>query len=702
MDKQNLNITNSLLFKKWSRKTFASFASLNKIIKIGFLVFSYGFISQSIQAQEINDTSAITTKVDLDEVVVSASRSPKLHSEVARVITIIPKTHIQSGAVQSLQEILEYALNVDVRQRGVNGVQADVSIRGGSFDQTLFLLNGIPINDPQTGHHNLNLPVDLESIDRIEILSGPASRIFGPNAFSGAINIITNSESAKKINIALSGGQHYFYNGSATMQYSIGKTNHFIAFSTKGSQGYADNTDFKTYNAFYHGNYISNIGRLELQAGYMNKAFGANSFYTAKYPEQYEQVRNKFASLHYSNDFGKVNTKTGVYWRRNHDRFELFREDRYQFDNGYFITENQDTATYVPNVYADWNYYPNHNYHQTDILGANTKTSIRTKLGKTSIGLDFRYEHIYSNVLGLEMDTPIDAPEEVRGQFTKEAARKHFNAYLEHQYNINRFNITAGILGHYNNDYGFYTSSGGELSYRFGSKLKMFTTINQAMRMPTFTDLYYSGPSNIGNPDLKPEQAINYEVGLKGKYKMVNWHFSGFLRNTYNAIDWVKEPADEKYTTINHTSIQTRGFEYSGTINTKKKHAYSRLIDYISYSYCFIDVVKANDDNMISAYAMDYLKHKYSISAGHTLYKAIGFSWNFSFQDRNGTYTDENNVEQEYKPFALMDARLYWKKNSYLAYVEASNLFNTKYRDLGTVIQPGIWMKAGIKVNLNL
>jgi len=150
---------------------------------------------------------------DLDEIEVSAQRSPALYSQVARIVSVIERKEIEASPAQSVQDLLEYVAGIDVRQRGAEGVQADVSIRGGTFDQTLILLNGINITDPQTGHHNLNIPVSLSQIERIEILEGPAARVYGPNAFSGAINIVTLQNDSKSVRLQLSGGSFgYFEN----------------------------------------------------------------------------------------------------------------------------------------------------------------------------------------------------------------------------------------------------------------------------------------------------------------------------------------------------------------------------------------------------------------------------------------------------------------------------------------------------------
>ena len=181
-----------LAFSKWSNKGFAVFSSLKKVVKISTLAVAYLLFANpnSVSAQSV-DTSSVSRNYDLESIDVTSEQLPETYSNISRVVVTITQKEIERAAVTSVNELLEYAANIDIRQRGTNGVQADISMRGGTFDQVLVLLNGVNITDPQTGHHNLNLPVHLSSIKKIEILKGPGAWKFGPGAFNGAINIIT-------------------------------------------------------------------------------------------------------------------------------------------------------------------------------------------------------------------------------------------------------------------------------------------------------------------------------------------------------------------------------------------------------------------------------------------------------------------------------------------------------------------------------
>ncbi|HPR74412.1 MAG TPA: TonB-dependent receptor plug domain-containing protein, partial [Bacteroidales bacterium] len=234
-------------FRCWSRKNYAVFNSLHKVIKICTLCIIYNIVALPVQAQLQQDNDSLEVKAyGLGDVVVTAGRTPIQIQRAARFVAVITKSDIERSPAQNLNDLLRYIAGVDIRQRGPLGAQADLSIRGGTYDQTLILLNGVNITDPQTGHHNLNLPVDLESIERVEILQGPAAKSFGPNAFNGAINIITGN--SKPYHIRLSGmlGQYGLYKASVNISNTIGDFGHFLSISRMSSDGYIKNTDFLT------------------------------------------------------------------------------------------------------------------------------------------------------------------------------------------------------------------------------------------------------------------------------------------------------------------------------------------------------------------------------------------------------------------------------------------------------------------------
>ncbi len=435
-------------------------------------------ILAGMQAYSRGDTARPERVVTTDEVVVTAARVPMLWSEAGRMLTVIGKEEIANAPARSIQDLLEYAVNVDVRQRGNFGVQSDISMRGGTFDQTLILLNGIKINDPQTGHHNMNLPIELDNVERIEILQGPASRVYGPNAFSGAINIITNSAGRRNLHLSLSEGEYNTYSAAAGGCFNLGRVNNYVSFTKKNSEGYMPNTDYNLANFFYRAGTRLAGGTLEAQAGYTDKAFGANSFYSAKYPDQFERTRTTFATIKYTAGTGLRFTPS-LYWRRHNDKFELFR-----------------------NAAPSW--YKNHNYHRTDVLGGGANLSYISDLGTTSAGVEVRYEGILSNVLGKPLSTPISVPGEGGAMFTRSDSRVNTSLFLEHSVTAGICSASFGVMLNDNTAFGFKAFPGMDVNLKITGGASVFASANKALRIPTFTDLYYSAPNMTAYPAPSP------------------------------------------------------------------------------------------------------------------------------------------------------------------------------------------------------
>ncbi len=672
------NAQRILTFKKWGRKNYSLFLMLRRTVHISVLAVSYLVAAPILSQATEQDTTEVKMQYDLDQIEVSAQRTPAMFSQVARIISVIERKEIEQASAQSVQELLEYVAGVDVRQRGAEGIQADVSIRGGTFDQTLILLNGVNITDPQTGHHNLNLPLSLAQVERIEILEGPAARVYGPNAFSGAINIVSQQADSKSIRGSLSGGSFGYFDGNLSGAFATGKLNHSIAANRKSSDGYIENTDFKSSNLFYSNQLNADKGTFSFQAGASEKGFGANSFYTPKYPNQYEETNTFFTSAKWESN-SKIHLTPLVYYRRHQDRFELFRDNP-----------------------ASW--YTNHNYHLTNVYGANLNSWFQWDLGKTAFGVEYRSENILSNVLGEELDQPRDVPGE-DAQFTKSAGRNTVSMFFEHAAYINNWTFTAGLMSNYitESDLGVNVFPGIDVSYQFIPEFKIFTSYNTSLRMPTFTDLYYKGPTNIGNPDLNPEKSATIEAGLKLNKSFIKGHVVVFYRQGKDIIDWVKINEGDVWQPQNLTELNSLGTEVQLQMNLKQQFG-GMYPNKIMFSYFNNRLEKANLD-FISNYVLDNLKHKFVGSVNQSLAKNLSVDIKATFQDREGTYTEfvDNAFgnEVDYSSFCLFDAKINYNWKYLNLYVSANNLFDITYNDIGNVVQPGRWFKTGITYRLD-
>ena len=215
-------------------------------MKLFFLTFSFFIIFNSIQSQ----IDTLNSK-KLDEVIIRSSRIDIPFSENSRNIRVISRNDLISMNVVNLIETFQKISGIDVRQRGVNGTQADLYIRGGTFDQTLLLVDGFKLDDPQTGHHSLNLIIPIQLIERVEVIKGSAARVFGQNAFTGAINIVTIDPAKSKSKIKFLKGSYNQNHFQGLLGNNILKSNSFSYYSYNESDGYRYNTDYINKEFFF-------------------------------------------------------------------------------------------------------------------------------------------------------------------------------------------------------------------------------------------------------------------------------------------------------------------------------------------------------------------------------------------------------------------------------------------------------------------
>lgn len=623
-------------------------------------------------------TAQIDT-ITFDEFRIYAPAPSALNKEDIREVQIISNEDLKALPVNNINDALELICGVDIRKRGDEGMQGDVSIRGGNFDQVIILLDGINITDPQTGHHSMNLPIDFEDIERIEILKGSAARIWGANAFSGAINIISKKNIGNTLRIGLTQGSNEYIRPAISTSFKTGKAINYVSASMSSSDGYRENTDLEYKNLFYKTEVQMNGASLLASVGYIDKAFGANSFYTPKYPNQFEQIRSSFANMQFRKHLNKTILEVKPYVRRHQDRFELFR--------------------YNP---AIW--YKGHNYHLTYTKGIKIDYTVFNSFGKTSIGTEYRNDFILSNVLGEERNEVMDVPHESQGKFSHDYQRNNTSVFADHSVKISNLTISGGaMLSSYNsNDY--KVLPGMELNYKVKENLlSIYASYNESYRLPTFTDLFYVGPTNLGNKDLKPETSKCFEIGAKSKTKSIHSNVALFYNQGKNIIDWVKLNDTLLWQSMNHTELDTYGAEVTSIIDLKELG--SKAFQQIHLGYAYANSDKESGE-YISHYALDYLKHKISCRLNMKIINQLHSSIAVNYQDREGTYEafdfeTKNYVgEKDFEPFTLCDTKLYWKQEDLQMFLECSNLFDVTYHDYGNIPMPGRTFRWGVQMSV--
>lgn len=627
---------------------------------------------------------------ELKEVEISATRSQTTMKKNGRSVSVISKQEIEEAPVTSIDELLDYAVNSDMRQRGYFNMQTDVSLRGSSFDQVLILLNGVKLADPQTGHHSMDLPVTVEDIERIEILYGGASRIFGVYAFAGAVNIITKNSDNHSVSGGVTAGEYGLreYRGSGTLAFD--QHSHRITAVKRESDGYMENTDFDYTNLFWQSEYHTDKLDVTFNAGYTDKGFGSQNFYSAAFPDQYSAVNILFGSLQGSLKTGDNGVLTGrTYYRRNQSRFELFREseDFYRRVGEHTFVRGEDTL-------APW--YTTHNYHVNTSYGAEVNYTQNWKWGETSAGFEYREEGILSNNLG----TPMGEVRQVPGEpdyavYDKSHYRTNYSAYLEHSFQIENLFVSLGTMYNINTEFGNNFFPGIDVSYMAGKHFKPYASVNRSLRFPTFTDLYYSLGNAQGSEHLMPEHSINYEAGTYFYGSGISGRVSLFRREGRNLIDWIRYTGSDTAFASNLTRVNLNGAELDVRLNPKKFLGEKFPVNSLRMSYSYM-VADSTSQGFESSYALDFLEHKAGIKAGFNIYKGLSASLGASYQKRIGSYATAEGQTVPFPNVFLTNLRLTQEIRFFRIFAEASNLLDQEYVDIGNVRMPGRWIRAGV------
>ena len=590
-----------------------------------------------------------STKVEIEEIIIQANRLQLPVSESSNTINIITRQQLENTPVQSVAEALQHIAGLDIRQRGVHGVQADVSLRGGTFDQVLILINGVKMADPQTGHHALNLPLDMDNIERIEILKGPAARIYGANAFAGAINIVTKTPDKPFVNISLVGGENSLGGVSISAALPKGDFNQYFSVGRNFSDGYRQNTDYDISNYLYQAEYkIDATQKFEVLGTFSEKEFGANRFYgdtSAFWAKQYEEVQTSLFNIGHKLVTDKYAINTRFNWRRNQDEYLLFRDD--------------------PAFYR--------NLHISNVLSVESHADFYSIAGATGVGVEMSRVYLRSNNLGKHN-------------------RQIATLFLEHRVSFlnDKLDITPGIsISHYS-DFGTHYFPGIDVGVKISKATKLFGNVGNTWRVPTFTDLHYSDIKNLGNKDLEPESALSYEVGVKYNANGVRANLSWFLRDGTDLIDWTRAADTLKWQPSNIASLTMMGVDASFDFNPTTRLGKDFFVKNIRLGYTYIDAEVPQNVEGISRYVLENLDHQITVGLDYQI--AGNLYHNVSYRYVSRVSLDNYN---------LLDTKLYWKSKNYSIYLAANNVLDIEYFESNLVEMPGTWIYGGVKIRLD-
>ena len=606
--------------------------------KISILLF---FLFQGLFSQDSNSNQT------LDEVIVSTSKIELPFSKNFRTITIIGSGDINKSPATNVSDLLQEINGVDIRRRGVGGGQGDLYIRGGGFDQTLLLIDGMKMDDAQTGHHTLNMILPLYLIERIEIIKGPAARIFGQNAFNGAINIVTKDIIGKKrlidLNLQeLSYGSFEQKNVSIVSKIITKRAKSIISFSNNKSDGYRYNTDFKKNNFFIKTSINSKSSPIDIIASFTENKFGANGFYASpSATEQYEETQASLLGVSTTINSKKLSITPKLYWRRGQDEYIYIRDN--------------------PSVYR--------NLHKTNKVSAELSGSYFSNSGVTGFGLDLSTVNISSNNLGKHDRTTI-------------------NLFVDHTFKLldDKLVVSPGLAISYFSDMSFHSFPGIDLGYDFSSNFKIYSNIGKTYRIPTYTDLYYSDRTSIGNENLNPESATSFEFGVKYTNSNVKFSASLFNRDAKNIIDYAKENKNDLWRAVNIGSLNTKGLEFNFTYNFKTNQSLSNINSFkVGYT-------QIKDDNYVSninfsRYSLNSLKHHLTSSINLSYIKNVKHSTVYKYAQR----TDKSN-------YGVLDSKLSYKKGIFISF---NNILDQDYSETNLVPMPGRTFLIGFSTGID-
>lgn len=563
-----------------------------------------------------------------ESLVVTGTAGPLPLEEADRSILQLP---VRGEAIlfNTFVDLLKLDPSLDLRQRGPNTIQGDLSIRGGTFGQTLILLNGRRMSDPQSGHHHLDLPIPLQAIDRIEVLRGAGSTLYGSDALGGVVNFITKPAGINEFRARSGLGSYGLNQQSLSAALLRKRWSQQVAAARELSTGFEPNRDYRALAASSATRLGSRLGATGIDLGYSDKPFGAQGFYGV-YPS-WERTRSWLASM--EQGMGE-RTHAAFTYRRHTDLFYLFRDNPQRYQN-HHVAESWQASL-----------------RRREPL-RNTATF--------SYGFEGMGEAIDSSNLG--------AHSRARG-----AAYGVFDMRV-----LKRFSFTAGLRDEAIQGLPGEISPSLAAGYWLSSRVKLRASASRAFRLPTFTDLYYRDPANIGNPALRPESAWSYEGGLDARPAGA-WRLSAgmFHRREKDGIDYAKSRLDDPWRAMNVNRLRFTGVEAAAGWRWR-----AQVFD---WSYTGLRGAAAGQGGLISKYVFNYPVH------------SGVFAWTGGWRGVVARTRLGAVERRERSPYGLWDVSAAWTRGPVRPYFQAANLTGARYQEIPGVAMPGRSLLGGIEV----
>jgi iron complex outermembrane receptor protein len=519
----------------------------------------------------------------------------------------------------SLEEIIDYSSSIDLRKRGSFGIQQDVSLRGSIFEDTNIFLEGIKINDPQTGHFNLEIPLTSADLEKIEIFKNIQ-----------AINFSLKKPKERGIIFRNFFGEYALWENLFSFNFPLKEIKNRLSFEHKISSGSRQDTDFEIYNFSFQSFLEKEEKEVEFLFSSTKRDFGADKFYATNYPFEEEHINQRFSFLRIKTQGNNFSFQNIFYARRHQDKYILNRHN--------------------PPFYT--------NYHTTYIYGLKSEIDFYRDF---FIILEAKREKITSTNLG-----------------NHRRLNKGISLGLKNK-KLNKFLINFLFSLSYYESWRYLDEYHLRIDYLLKDNLNLKFSFVHLWRIPSFTENYYSSPSNKGNPSLKVQKTNNFEIGIDYQKNNLNLGVDIFYRKQFHTIDWVKNNASNPWQAENIGKLGVYGGDFYFEVDLPFKFLKS-----FSLFYTYLDLDRDNPYNF-SKYVFDYLQHKIINSLSLEFF---GFSFNF--------FTNFSHPVNR-KKFTTFDLKITKKIKNFKLILEGVNIFNEDYEELSRIEGIPRWFKIGIE-----
>jgi iron complex outermembrane receptor protein len=566
-------------------------------------------------------------------VVVTGAATPVELGSVTRALTVITRAQIEALPVHTVADVLRLVPSIDVRARGERGVQTDFAVRGASFGQMLVLVDGVRLNDAQSGHHNGDIPVPLDAVERIEVLHGPGSSLFGADAFGGTVNVITR-RAVSGASLQVQGGSFGLAAGRGQTGFERGRIQQTVSASAERSSGFMYDRDFATAMAHARTQLGAATG---ISVSFLRKEFGANNFYGGNAPSREWTNQTMIAGDHRVGTMAGWTLAAVGSYRTHGDRF-LFNQERP------LVSDNR------------------HRTHA--VLGVVTGTRRVGNSATATLGVESGADWIRSTNLGDHAVGRVSG----FGEWRQELGRQ---ATVDASLRVDRYS-EFGVSANPSVGVGWWLRPG----------LRLRASAARAFRVPTFTERFYSDPANLARADVGPETAWAGEGGID-LFPGHGWSLDAtfFGRADQDVIDWLRPTVADRWQTYNIRDVDTHGIEL-GARKTFTDGAFVQA----SFTGIALDAAAVDQ---LSKYVLDYAPRSFTAAAFVPLPGRMHAAPRVEYRQRSrSTGTTD---------YVVLDARLGRRIGQSLdLFVEGTNLFDVDYQEVAGVDMPGVAMAIGL------